>query len=93
MPEPKDTNELLDAVAKVLLRCIVFGFLLLLLWAAVHLLARSLMYRLAGNVLGLTPHDIDVIQFAGIVFTKVCVLLFFVFPYLAIQLVLRKRKA
>jgi hypothetical protein len=81
--------ELLDAISKVLLRCTVFGFLLVLIWFAAYLLAGDLI-RQQGSWFHLTPHELDVIHYCSIAFVKSCVLLFFLFPYVAIRLVLRK---
>ena len=81
---------MLDTIAKVLLRCFVLGLVLLLLWFVAYLLASDLMYR-QGKLFDLTPHAISVINFCGIAFVKVCILLFFLFPYIAIRLVLRIR--
>jgi hypothetical protein len=91
----RDNNsiELLDAVAKVLLRCVVFGFALLLLWVGAFFLAGDVIYGVHGKLFGLTPHELDLIHYCGIAFVKLCVLLFFLFPYLAIRLVLRRRAA
>ena len=90
MSEFKNTTELLDTIAKILLRCALFGFLLLILWFVVHLLAPS---TLRGGLFGLTPHEADLVDYCGIAFTKVLVILFFVFPYIAIRLNLRRKSA
>lgn len=87
-----ELNELLDTVAQVLLRCFVFGFLFLLLWAVAYLAGSGVIYR-QGTWFGLTPHEINVIHYCGMGFVKGCVLLFFLVPYMAIRLVLRKRTA
>ena len=39
----------------------------------------------------LTTHEIEVIHYCGLALVKICVLLFFGFPYVAIRLVLRNR--
>ena len=83
-------NELLDALAKVLLRCFVLGYALLLLWAGVYLAAGNVLYAPANRLFGLTAHEVDLVQYCGIAFVKCVVLLFFLFPYVAIRLVLRK---
>jgi len=90
MTTSTEINELLDTVAKVLLRCFVLGFLLLLLWFVAYLSAGDLIYR-QGKMFGLSAHEIDVIHYCGMALVKGCVLLFFLFPYIAIRLVLRKR--
>jgi len=51
-----------------------------------------LIYR-QGNMFNLEQHEIDLIHYCGMGFVKSCVLLFFLFPWVAIRLVLRQRKA
>jgi hypothetical protein len=91
MSEQNDVNDLLDALAKVLLRCFVLGFLLLLIWVVVFVLASNVIHNLHGKMFGLSEHDLNVIHYCGIAFVKLCVFLFFLFPWIAIRLVLRKR--
>jgi len=38
-------------------------------------------------------HDLNVIHYCGMAFTKLCVILFFFIPWLSIRMVLKKRKA
>ena len=87
------TRDLLEAVAQVLLRCWIFGFLLLLFWAVVFLVASDVIYSLHGGMFDLSPHDLSVIHYSGMAFVKLCVFLFFLFPWIAIRLVLRKGKS
>jgi hypothetical protein len=89
MPLSQQTTELLDAIARVLLRCTIFGFLLVLVWFAAYLLGGE-MIRAQGAWFHLTPHELDLIHYCGIASVKMCVLLFFLFPYIAIRLVLKK---
>src|SRR5262245_60148959 len=93
MSEFKDADGLLDALGKVLLRCFVLGYLLLLLWFGAYLLAGDLLYRINGPLFGLSQHEMNLMHLYGIVFVKCCVILFFLFPYVAIRLVLRKAKS
>jgi len=93
MIEREDIAAWLDAASRVLLRCFVLGYLLLLLWVGVYLLAGNFLYRVNASLFGITPHEMDLLNFYGIAFVKCCVLLFFLFPYVAIRLVLRKSKA
>ena len=86
----ESTRELLETVAKVLLRCIGFGFLLLLIWAGFFMLSGELVYDLHGNIFGLSKHELDVIHYCGMGLVKLFVFTFFLFPWLAIKLVLRK---
>jgi hypothetical protein len=87
MSEFRNTTELLDTIAKVLLRCAIFGFLLLALWFVFHEFAPA---TLRGGYFGATPHEADLVDYCGIALTKVLVILLFVLPYISIRLVLRK---
>ena len=90
MPESKETHDLFDTLAKVLLRCFVLGYVFLLLWFGAYLLAGDFIYRINGPLFGLTQQEVNLMHFYGIVLVKCCVFLFFLIPYIAIRLVLRK---
>ena len=57
MSDPK-TIEMFDTLAKVLLRCGVLGYLLLLLSVGVILIAGDPIYRLNGSLFGLSKHEL-----------------------------------
>lgn len=92
MADPR-TTDFFDTLARVLLRCGVFSYLLLLLSVGVILFAGDPIYRLNGSLFGLSKHELELIIYECIVLMKVIVLLFFLIPWLAIRLVLRKAKA
>jgi hypothetical protein len=92
MIQSQETRELLDAIAKVLLRCFALGVLLLVVWSGCVLLAGDLIHRISVPLLGLSRHEMNVIHYGGIVFVKCLALLFFLFPYIAIRLVLSNSK-
>jgi len=84
------TRDFFDTIAKILLRCWIFGFLLLLIWFGFFVLAGGVVYDLHGSMFHLTPHELNVIHYSGMAFVKLYVILFFFFPWAAIRLVLRK---
>jgi hypothetical protein len=90
MIDPK-TRDTLDAVGGVLLRSTALGFLLILLWFVLYKVAPGPMYAQA-EWFGLTPHEIDLIHYCGMAFVKMSVLVFFLFPYVALRLVLRRAR-
>jgi hypothetical protein len=92
MSDVTRTTDLLDVLAKVLIRCALFGLGLVLLWWGVFKLTDGLLYGLHERLFGLTSHELDVIFYCGIVLTKLAVLLFFFIPWLAIRLVLRSAR-
>ena len=86
-------TEWLEVVAKILLRCWIFGLLLNLIWAVVFMFAGGVIHDLHGSMFGLSPHELNVINYCGMGLTKFAVGVFFFFPWLSIRLVLKKRKA
>jgi hypothetical protein len=84
------THEFFEILSKILLRCWIFGFLFLLLWFGIYMLAGGLIYRMHGSMFELSKHDLDVIHYCGMGFVKLSVILFFVFPWVATKLVLKK---
>jgi hypothetical protein len=83
-------TDWLEAVAKILLRCWIFGFVLLFIWLGAFM--SGVVYKLHGPLMGLSEHELDVIHYCGIALLKLCVIVFFFFPWLAIRLVLRQQK-
>ena len=93
MPESTQTDDLLEAVAKILLRCWIFGFILLLFWWGAITLAGDLTLGLHGDMFDLTRSQLNVIHYCGILLMKLVVGMFFFIPWVAIRLVLKKRKS
>ena len=87
------TRDFFDTLRKMLLRCWIFGFLFLLLWFGLYMSAGDIIHRLHGQLFGLSKHEMDLIFYCGMGLLKLCVILFFFFPWLAIRLLLRKAKA
>lgn len=86
------TIDYFDTLAKVLLRCAIFGYLLLLLTIGVYVLGGSELYRLNAGIIDLSKHEFDLIIYGCVVLIKLIVLVVFFIPWLAIRLVLRKLK-
>jgi len=91
MSQSHETSNLLDAVAKVLLRCFVLGYLFLLLWFGGYLVAGDFIYRLNSRLFGVTQHEMNLMHFFGMALVKLILFVFFLFPYVSIRLVLRSR--
>ncbi len=83
------THEFFSALAKVLLRCWIFGFLLLFIWLGAFM--GGAVHKLHGPLMDLPNHDLNVIHYSGMAFLKLVVICLFFFPWLAIRLVMRKR--
>jgi hypothetical protein len=93
MSESDQINDFFDTLAKVLLRTWIFGYVVLLAWAGLVLFVKPSWYGLLSNWYGLTSHELDLTNYCGIALLKLLVIVFFLFPWLAIRLVLRSRTA
>ena len=93
MPEATQTDDLLEAIAKILLRCWIVGFIMLLFWWGAVMLAVDLVLGVHGDMFDLTQSQLIVIHYCGMGLTKLAVGLFFFIPWISIRMVLRKRKA
>jgi hypothetical protein len=85
------THEFFEILGKILLRCWIFGFVLLFIWLGAFM--SGVVHNLHGPLMDLSGHDLNVIHYSGMAFAKLVVILFFFFPWLAIKLVLRRQSA
>jgi hypothetical protein len=89
----KEQVEQLESLAAILIRCFLLAVAFLLLWFFFYVLGgREWSYTLIPHWSSLTRHDYDLLNYGAMAFVKMCAILFFLFPYLAIRLVLRKKK-
>ena len=84
----KQNTEWLEVVAKILLRCWIFGLLLLMIWFGFFMLAPNVIYSLHGSMFGLSPQGLNLIHYCGMGLVKLVVICFFFVPWLSIRMVL-----
>ena len=84
------TRDFFDTLAKVLLRCWIISFALGLFSFVVFLLTGEMIDEIHGKMFGLSSHDLDLIIYCWMGLFKLFVFIFFLIPWLAIRLVLRK---
>lgn len=84
------TRDFFETLAKVLLRCWIFGFVLGLFSFVVFMLTGEIIDDIHGRMFGVTPHELDLIIYCGLGMLKLSVLVLFLMPWMAIKLVLRK---
>jgi len=89
---PTEINDLLDATANVLLWCVIVGFVLLALSLGILLVAGDLAHEIHSKWFDVSPHEFDLICYCGLGLGKTLVILLFLVPWVAIRLVLRKRR-
>jgi len=83
------TRDVLDTLAKVLLRCWILGFVLLFISLGAILLMDETIHNLHGSMFGLSAHELDVIFYCWMGLLKIVVLTFFFIPWLSIKMMLR----
>ena len=84
------TRELLETTKDVLLRCWMFGFVLLVISLGATLLTGNLIHDLHGSMFGLTKHELDLVFYCLMGILKLIVIACFFIPWLSIKLVLNK---
>lgn len=87
-----EQNNLLDAVAGVLIRCFVLSICLVLLWFVLYLLAADWAYSIHSRWFEISRYDFDVMCYYGMGITKIASFLFFLLPFISIKLILLKKK-
>jgi hypothetical protein len=86
-----EQNNLLDALAGVCIRCFVLAVCLLLFWFVFYLLAADWAYSIHSRWFWVTRPDFDLTFCYGMAFFKTASFLFFLLPFVAIKLMLRKK--
>jgi hypothetical protein len=80
MQESTQTDDLLETLAKILLRCWIFGFIMLMFWWGAVTIVGDLVFGVHGDMFGLTRSQLIVIHYCGMGLTKLAVGLFSSFP-------------
>lgn len=86
----ESTRNVFDTLAKILLRCWIISFVLLVIWYGAALLLGEIIHKVHGPMFGITRHELDVIFYCGMGILKIFVLVFFFIPWLSMRLVLKK---
>jgi hypothetical protein len=93
MRDSNNTNEILEVTGQVLIRCFVMGVLVLFFWLGALMLAGDLAYSVHAKIVPISREQFYVINYAGGLMTKATVFALFLFPYIAIRLVIKKRRS
>ena len=87
----KETIQIFDAIARILLRCFLITVIsLLFVWAMVGLLG-DLFYQINTFLFDITRKEYDIYVLYSLTFIKVLNVVFFLFPFLAIKHFLRNK--
>jgi hypothetical protein len=88
--EPNDV--FLRTGASILIRSFLFGLAFLLIWLISYLIAPDWVFQMNARWFNISRRDFELINYFGVGFLKITILLFFLIPYLAIKSMLRKKK-
>jgi hypothetical protein len=86
---PHETAQTLNVIAGILLRCFIINVVALLFVMAVVLVTGDLTYHIYASMFDLTASQYDVLLFDALIFIKSLGVVFFLFPWVAIRLMLR----
>jgi hypothetical protein len=89
-----EQNYLLENLAGIFIRSFFFSVALLLVSMIFYALAGNWSYYMSSSwyKIELSKHEYDLIFYCGLAFVKTCAIIFFLLPYVAIKLVVRKNR-
>jgi hypothetical protein len=83
----------MEVFSNILIRCFVVSVVFITLWFIFFLLGGDAVYTIHAKLFQISRHEYDLLNYYGMAFAKVCNFLLFLFPYIAIRMVLRRKKA
>ena len=86
-----ELNNLLEAVAGILIRCLLLSVLVLWIWFFFAIAAGDWAYGIHARWFRIDRSSFDVIWYCWMGVVKMIAFMFFLFPYVSIKLVLKKR--
>jgi hypothetical protein len=92
MQNTERNDIFLQTLAAVLIRSFLIGLAFLLLWFFLYLIAPGWMFETNAIWFNIGKRDFDLINYYGMGFVKISILLFFLFPYLAIRSMSRRKE-
>jgi hypothetical protein len=87
-----ELNNLLEAVAGVLIRCFVLSVIVLLIMFFFTMAAADWAYSIHSRWFRIDRSSFDTIWYCWMGVVKMIAFMFFLFPYVSIKLVLKKRQ-
>jgi hypothetical protein len=83
----------MENLAGIFIRSFFLIYVLLLIWFVFFWVGGDWGYNLTSQWFkGASKHEYELLSYCGIAFVKICALIFFLAPYIAIKLVVRKNK-
>jgi Na+/alanine symporter len=93
MNEGQGHNITMESLATVLGGAFLINVAIVLLWFCLTALMPDVFYKMVENWgFAVSRHEFDLVNYAGMALMKILNLVFFLSPYLAIKLWLRRRR-
>ena len=92
MQNTERNDIFLQTLATILIRSFLIGLAFLPLWSVLYLIAPGWMFETNAKWFNIGRRDFDLINYFGMGFVKISILLFSFFPYLAIKSMLRRKE-
>lgn len=90
---PDEQKMILSTLRDILLWCTILSFAILLIWLIIYLALGNWIYLIHGALFNLSRHNIDILMYYGMAFLKINAILFYLFPYIAIEIILKKKQS
>lgn len=85
-----EQKDFFNRVADILLWCFFLSIALVIFWFVFYLTAGGRAYGIHSRWFELSRHDFDLMFYYAMAFVKVCSIVCFLLPYIAIKLTVRK---
>ncbi len=89
MNDEMTVSNLLDATAKVLIRCVIIELVIMVVWLIAFFLVRDFVYQFHSQLTGISEQNFVLLNYYGLVFWK-SIMLFAFIAYISIRMVLNK---
>jgi len=73
----------MEMFEKITIRCFFLGMAFVFIWFLLCVATGNAMYELHADWFGMSTHEVKIIHYCGLMFTKICVFVFFLIPYIA----------
>ena len=85
------SRVLCESLSRVLMRCWIMGFVLLLIWLGAILLFKESILEMHGSLFGVSKHELDLVMYCGLGLFKLGVITLFFLPWLSLRMELRRQ--
>ena len=91
MSAQNNPEYMLDAIAEILIRSFIIGIALLTVWLILVIGLPEWVWQMHAKIFDLAREQVARIHYAAMMVTKAGIFALFLFPYISIKLVLRKK--